>query len=268
MNSKYLAIVQTPKDLDYNPVIRINIGGPTKQCVNICVYSTSKIAYLAGVGYDSMCSINEALEKGPGTRDLVSTSISFVFQQYPRLEGINLKDASKVKCANRKYMSLPLLSIVTSGKTWYEKYFGAKLEEKTQRDKLTVMKTTLKTTAIPAIPSSILAHKETVLEVYMKCHRANSTYFEFFKALKQGSAAAAADCSIFTENNWLHAFLSSIPGCDYTEWLDAFWLIKRRRAETWPPVTIKKQGKTTTVASHFAGGSRDFKELRLTPEDL
>lgn len=254
INGKYIAIVQTPKDLDYYPMIRINVGGRDKQCVNVCVYTGSKVAYLAGVGYDGGCILDGLLERGEGTRDLLRCALMFVFQRYPKLDGINFKDASKIRCKNKAQISLAYLGLATRGRTWYENHFGAKLEDKSQRSLHKQLRRYLESE--PMMDLGVFKQRyniddERIDEVYVSC----KTYGGFLKELQR----RYLDCSIFVP--WLARFFDSCPHCD---WLDALWLVKRKKVESWGSVDYKKD-RTRLVK---VGGGKALGRLSLTQEDV
>lgn len=258
INSKYLATIRTPENITYNPVIRIEVGGAVDRCVSICVYANTDIAYLAGLSYKPTCSSTNDLESGDGTRDLLMASLSFVFKQYPTIQGINFKDFSKITCANNKSIKLYLLSMATSQKTWYEKHFKAKLEAPSQRKLHKSMKQYLDNRTLPSLNTFKKRHglqttHSTFDDVYTRCYKKNATYSTFFKQLVR----VHPDCAIFTVESWLEKFMDSIPHC---EWQEAFWLIKRKTVESWPTMDAKQQGQPTHIPSAFTGGAYDSYE--------
>lgn len=120
-----------------------DIGGKMKGCIRITVRvpstqvqderfafleETKRIAHVSWIGYSPKCSISSDLSSGEGTKHMVRTAFTFVMNMCPWVEKFSLTDKSKVPCVEGMKVSLPHMSIATNGKTYYEKYFGAYLE--------------------------------------------------------------------------------------------------------------------------------------------
>lgn len=101
-----------------------------KYCIEIHVYNnTSMYAELSKIKYDKGCSVQKTLEKGIGTQNMLKVSLSLVSQLYPEIESFIFKDFSEKECDNGANIHLGYFSLVISGKTWYEKNFGAVLKD-------------------------------------------------------------------------------------------------------------------------------------------
>lgn len=217
INDKYHVRVQ-PSTQAYQ-ITKMYFGGPRRKCVNIDIYEHSDKGYMSALGYDKKCNGGEDLARGEGTRDLVKAALAFCYQQYSKLEGVTLKDASKIVCKNGETIPLYFLSIAVNGGTWYERHFKAKFEHKEQRALYRRFKKSLANDIVCDIPEL----KGTVLEgVYKNCREARFTYMQFFQAVLEWGKG---DCSPFTINNWLERTLARHPQCP--KFKEAYWLIKR-----------------------------------------
>jgi hypothetical protein len=65
--------------------------------------------------------------RGAGTAVMVRAACSFVLQRYDHVRQFELNDTSEV-VGLRRMFPLAELSLCTSGKTWFERMFGAQLE--------------------------------------------------------------------------------------------------------------------------------------------
>ncbi len=96
------------------------------------------VATLERVQFDETCSLNQAMQRGRGTVHMVLAAVRFVVQAFPWITHFQLTDNSTVECiggdedaadhAGPPYVvSLTALSLCTTGMTWYERAFRAKL---------------------------------------------------------------------------------------------------------------------------------------------
>jgi len=112
----------------------INIGSTTKQCVqlNVPTRHTKKTdAGLIWVEADEECSLEQYIQKGLA-RHMTLLGISLAREINPALKTISFKDTSSFPCAlpNDTIQRVPMKAfhIAFHGATWYEYYFGAKLQ--------------------------------------------------------------------------------------------------------------------------------------------
>lgn len=89
------------------------------------------VATLERVQFDEACSLNQAMQmhRGHGTVHMVLVAVRFVVQAFPWITDFQLTDNSTVECiGGEEYVvSLTALSLCTTGMTWYERAFRAKL---------------------------------------------------------------------------------------------------------------------------------------------
>lgn len=134
---------------------RVRVGPDVKQvrpgtyeaCVDIVIDAQSHpddrvrallrprihIARIVKINFHPWCSINRELQRGGGTEVMVKSALTFVTRTFPWITEFTLTDASTVDCGDEggaSYaVSLTALSLCTTGQTWYERAFGARLED-------------------------------------------------------------------------------------------------------------------------------------------
>ena len=236
LNDKFVANVKVPVDVEVYPITKIEIGGPKRTCIILEVSDRNEnTAYLSALGHDAKCILNGTLAKGDGTIELLKTAMVFVLNQYPHLEGIELRDKSHILCQNKQNLSLHFFSIAVNGKTWYHRMFNAKLVRKDDRKKYKQMRSFLDSEIKSlqqfqkdsAIPSELLAH-----------YKPGDSYSKLFKRIR----SIHVDCSVFTP--WLDTWFRKLNFYRYDE---VFWLIKRRHVESYPQVSAKKKNATKMI---------------------
>jgi len=132
-NSKY--IVKHNRKIENNKVrydyIEFGNIDTNKFCIEIHVYIQSHKIYaeLSKIKYDKGCSIQKTLEKGIGTQNMLKVALSLVSELYPEIKYFTFKDYSEKECDNGANIHLGYFSLITSGKTWYEKNFGATIKD-------------------------------------------------------------------------------------------------------------------------------------------
>jgi len=125
------------------------IGGKYADCVNISIdYSDENIPISAKIPhamYDEECALNVPLERG-GSVIMIKTLLQYVHKQIPTITEVEFEDKSNIECATENEITtkgsrfrkrgtnvtpIPLyyFSIAFNGKTWYEKYFHARLKD-------------------------------------------------------------------------------------------------------------------------------------------
>lgn len=90
------------------------------------------IAAITRIDYHPNCCLNDLLIRGTGTIQLIKIAMVYVMQTFPWVKCFSLEDSSKILCGPEHlhmYTSLQTLSLITNGKTWYEKYFEAKIAD-------------------------------------------------------------------------------------------------------------------------------------------
>lgn len=154
----YYMVIKTIRDLTTNEPISygIDFGGALKGCMNITVenikyipqfykdrfakdeiaaYQNAKqTAHISWIGYHEKCTLGQDMLKMQGTRHMVRTALTQVMKKFQWICSFMLEDASQVECKPGLVISLFEYSILTNRKSYYEKYFGAKLNDATTLD--------------------------------------------------------------------------------------------------------------------------------------
>ena len=119
----------------------VRVGGPVDGdgCVSITVTAQQEderfrsalpghTASLNSVRYSPCCAMDLTLHRGGGTAIMLRAACAYVVRTYPWVQSFRFCDTSTVACGGIN-VALPALSLCWSGKTWYEKEFGAELED-------------------------------------------------------------------------------------------------------------------------------------------
>ena len=106
----------------------INVNAEKQSNERLASLVNPKKAVLNTVRYEPCCALGARMEKGT-TVAMVLAALQFVLAEFPWVEHFVFTDCcSVVECGpGEMMMPLPPLSLCWSGKTWYEKHFGAVL---------------------------------------------------------------------------------------------------------------------------------------------
>ena len=113
--------------------INIFIGGPDKWCIHCEIHknggSFKPMGYLVKIRYDILCSLTHNFSKGKDTKQIMILLLQYLYNNYPSVKELNFNDMSTKKCDNKQDINLAVMTYLYSGKTWYEKNFGAYLAD-------------------------------------------------------------------------------------------------------------------------------------------
>ncbi len=91
------------------------------------------VARLERLDFDAGCSLSRAMRPGGDSARMLLITMAFVRRTFPWIKRVSLTDASTVTCtiaaSTTVQVALPDLSLCTSGQTWYERAFGARLDD-------------------------------------------------------------------------------------------------------------------------------------------
>lgn len=107
--------------------IRFLLWNPHRPCITMTIDKSDNTASMDGIEYNPECTVSGRMKRGDGTRDMITTALMFL-KQHGAVK-VRLSDNSYILC-NGKRVKLGLMSFFKHGKTWYEKYFGFRPEEK------------------------------------------------------------------------------------------------------------------------------------------
>ncbi len=93
-----------------------------------------RVGNIVQVRYDECCatgmhSMHSALHKGGGTAAMLQAACAYAVRVFPWVESFSLTDTSYVTAASGLQVPLGSLCICTSGATWHEREFGARLRD-------------------------------------------------------------------------------------------------------------------------------------------
>lgn len=197
--------------------VNIYIGGHDMYCINIyimkekSVYSSrfdTSIANLPGIEHNQNCSLEYNFRRGIDSNMILKFAITYIQKTYPHVKGISFNDASFRTCDNGKQVSIAMMSYISTGKTWYEKNFGAYLtsESFTHFEKIKQKFQATKATLSWEIMKGIMNNDFPIGESRMQdIYTSAKTWQEFFGPIRD--AIEIAGFCIFVEP-WLNNFIN------------------------------------------------------------
>lgn len=126
-----LLVVHESRDL-----VSLYIGGKTVYCINVLIYKEdsvyarafdTSIASLPNLYYNLNCSLEHDFKRGFDTNMILKLIQSYIKKEYPHVKYLQFNDASHRECDDGKFIDLAPMSYFTTGQTWYEKHFHARL---------------------------------------------------------------------------------------------------------------------------------------------
>jgi hypothetical protein len=226
INNKYRCKII--KHTDHDTIL---FGG-SKRCVILTMHFQEKLAHIDGAGWHAYCNKDGNLAKGYGTIDMIRTCLHFVFKMYgKKIKRVTLVDNSMIECNDKTQVSLTAHYIVKYGYTWYEKHFGATLEDPLEQQKYTRFVESLNASLREPfrkfydkyIHTAFLKpkHKEwlyhTLEPIYNECYSESKNMHSFLKTVDK-----SYDCAIFQE--WLMNFVQRASGVNMKM---VYWTINK-----------------------------------------
>ena len=119
-------LLSTYEDKRY---INLFIGGHDKWCINCELIkednTVKPMGYLLKIRYDMLCTLEHNMSRGYDTKQMMIFLIQYIHNTYPAVKELSLNDLSTKTCDNQFNVNLAVMTYLYSGKTWYEKNFGA-----------------------------------------------------------------------------------------------------------------------------------------------
>jgi hypothetical protein len=110
-------------------LITIFIGGREKWCIKAELIKHDNIiqpiGYLIQLRHDVLCYLDDDFKNGCDTRQFVYFLMKYIHNKYPMVHGLRFNDISTRRCDNSIEVNLAIMTYLYTGKTWYEKNFGA-----------------------------------------------------------------------------------------------------------------------------------------------
>lgn len=111
--------------------ITIYLGGAKHWCIHCdLIKENGRIkeeGYLIKIRYDLLCSVEENIQHGGDITKLLNLLIQYINNIYPEVKYLLFNDLSTRRCDNGYNTNLAVMTYLYSGKTWYEKNFGARI---------------------------------------------------------------------------------------------------------------------------------------------
>lgn len=109
----------------------IYIGSDKVYCIDAMIMKPPSgadisVGLLTKIRYDKDCVLgSNTFERGRDTTTLLKLLLSYIRDNYPHVTHLLFNDMSMRTCDDGNEVSLALMSYLATGKTWYEKHFGA-----------------------------------------------------------------------------------------------------------------------------------------------
>ena len=243
----------------------ISIGGNKGECVNVAINTPESLAVQRGyhrvdvaaiptLAWNAKCAIDKDLAKGSGTIAMINTVLSETIKRYSYVKLFTFRDNSHITCSNGKEISLLSLSVVEYGKTWYERYFNAFIDDSKLNKQY---KNGIKIMNDPELKMSFTDFKNTIksytnastVESLKPHYESSATYFMFFKSIldmvgKTGLCILVID---WIDMFILHIFQFNPNG--------ALWAI---RSSSIGPVQIENETQLTKKPRNQNGGGAEY----------
>jgi hypothetical protein len=223
----------------------IDVGGKMKGCLRITVevpnpdlmkderfafmQETKKQAFISWIGYNQKCSLSNNFKSGDGTRHMLRSAMTFIAQRYEWIECFTLLDESNTLC-NNTLLSISRLSLALNGKTYYEKYLKAYLQDETQRNLYAVATKRLFDADNKLIFIDFMNEfpiSDSIARAIKDTYESCDTYIEFFQQLRKQYPDNFCDLI----SPWLNAFIDSQVNASI--WMQK-WVIKKEDVKSIP----------------------------------
>jgi hypothetical protein len=222
-------------------------------CVDINLYFKDNIikAEVSQLKYDKECSIQKTLEKGIGTQNMFLTMLALISKMYPDIESFQFKDFSEKTCDNGANIHLGYFSLITSGKTWYEKNFGAILQNPIIRkiyyeDKNKFNKKDIIGVDISEILSNI---NKPLKEIILNEYNNSISYRDFFNNL---NIKFGRNMSCEYLQPWIQKFMIQL---NFEQYFHMDWII---------PIEELNKKNINIIYSKIISKNKNFKNTNFT----
>ena len=127
------SIIQTIYET--NSTIHIYLGGVKRWCIHSTIHKENnrikEEGFLVKIRYDMLCSVEEKIQSGGDINKLLNLLIQYI-HTYPEVKYLSFSDLSTRRCNNGSNINLAVMTYMYSGKTWYEKNFGATIAKQSK----------------------------------------------------------------------------------------------------------------------------------------
>ncbi len=241
---KYTYYVRiTPEKDRYGNVIEyaMDLGGRKRGCVSIRIptlasaipgRSDATQAVLKYVQFNAMCSANRErdLVSGFGTKHMLKTALYFAKTLCPNtdIKSFRFMDVSHKLCTDGVSIDLPYFMIALYGKTYYEKYYFARLNEPSDDEQYKAALLGLQSVPHVTLPFDTFASKFMLTEQQASSlqhlYESADTFTAFFQRIREHYADTI--CQMM--NGWINRFVVKWLFSD-RDFTSRFWSIPANR---------------------------------------
>lgn len=193
--------------------INLYIGGHDKWCIHCDLSKDGNIVksmgYLIKIRYDMLCSLDNNMSRGYDMKQMMMFLIQYIHNTYPTVKELSFNDLSVKTCDNSFQVSLATMTYLYSGKTWYEKNFGAYISPQSSSELKKVERRFEDFKQIPwSDMKEIIKGREHIKEIseeeFEELYTKAKTWKEFFEPIYK--QIEIADFCIFL-SSWIDTFI-------------------------------------------------------------
>ena len=204
------------------------VGGHELYCIEAMLYKptspfVTELGYPLHVGrlvqiyYNVNCSLEKNFQRGIDTNNILKVLCSFLRTRFPYLTELTFTDASSRTCDNGQDVELAEMTFLRTGKTWYEKNYGAYLHEDSyipfmkMQSRLEKARTLSWDDFKQYIPN-VDYLKNDVLDL-KTAYESSTTWQDFFGLLSD--AIGISEFCVFVAP-WMHDFFKSVTNTSFS----------------------------------------------------
>ncbi len=206
----------------------MDIGGRKKGCVSLRIptlisMGDVKTAVLKKISYDPGCSINKDRDfvSGFGTKHMLKSALYFAKELCPNTDiiGFRFMDVSRKLCPDGAAVDLPYFMIALYGKTYYEKYFYAHLQNQIEQQEYQKCIEKLRQTPQNVLDFAKLAESSGMskeqMEILQQLYPSAKSFLDFFQSIRK--TYPDRTCKLL--QGWIRRFIVGwvFDGNDLTE---------------------------------------------------
>jgi hypothetical protein len=253
----------------------LQVGGHTKWCVNVELIRSEphsptmkEIGYLVKIRYDELCSLDHTMSRGGDTKQLMMLVLQYIHDHYPAVKKLSYNDLSMRRCDNGAQVNLAVMTTLYTGKTWYEKSFGATVAEQSIAEHKKYMDTyeeKKRSTTWDDMHETIHNHKnhlEGVTEEELgNRYRSATSWQAFFQPLCEAHGIGAFSSFVSEwQDRFIAKYINNLQGLTY--WMPIQQPQQQQQQQQQPPITYtveayQKGGKHRRRLTYKKSGSEE-----------
>ncbi len=236
------------------------IGGHDLFCIEGLIYKTdsvyvtrlnfpANIVSLSHIYYNINCLLEGNFQRGIDTTRTLQTLCKYIRDHYTHIDTISLNDASFRTCDNGNDVDLAQMTYVRTGKTWYEKNYGAYMDEgdiskhNAMEQRMQQLKTTISWNDFKQFIKGEYPLSESELQTMFE----NApTWQDFFGPLSD--KIGISQFCIFV-SPWLHTFFWNMTQYSFAS--GTYYIpLKNIPTIKYTPIEYKRCGRRFTAKRH------------------